>query len=189
MTRPQPSPDLPFESELGAYLASLPSEVDLDVDRLRERFPEHVERIEDLLPVLAAVREALGEPARVSERIEAAYGPGSDPQLSLDPDERAEDGSGSAELLDRLSHQAPEDGRYEPLGEVARGGMGVVFRVWDADLRRRLAMKVLLPKRKAALDDPAERSRTLSRFLEEATDHGSARPPRRRARPRTGDRP
>ncbi|MBK7875282.1 MAG: SUMF1/EgtB/PvdO family nonheme iron enzyme [Planctomycetes bacterium] len=56
------------------------------------------------------------------------------------------------------------------MGEVGRGGMGAVLKIWDEDLRRTLAMKVVLGK-----DDPAKPgstpsvdSRTLGRFLEEA---------------------
>ena len=33
--------------------------------------------------------------------------------------------------------------RYQVRGEVARGGMGGVLQVWDRELRRTLAMKVL----------------------------------------------
>ncbi|MGF1583409.1 MAG: tetratricopeptide repeat protein [Gemmataceae bacterium] len=45
----------------------------------------------------------------------------------------------------RLSKPTPNRvGRYDVLGEVARGGMGVIWRVHDLDFDRHLAMKVLL---------------------------------------------
>ena len=50
----------------------------------------------------------------------------------------------SGELLERLSKHAPKEPRYKLLGEVARGGMGAILRVWDEDLQRPLAMKVVL---------------------------------------------
>jgi len=62
--------------------------------------------------------------------------------------------------------------RYEVVEEVARGGQGIIYRVWDGDLRRHLAMKVVLGK---ATDggtgtpgEPAVNARSLGRFLEEA---------------------
>ncbi|MCB9872313.1 MAG: protein kinase [Planctomycetes bacterium] len=48
------------------------------------------------------------------------------------------------------------------LGEIARGGMGIVLRVRDGDLRRKLAMKVVRDEGAAA------DARTIGRFLEEA---------------------
>ena len=36
--------------------------------------------------------------------------------------------------------------RYEPKGELARGGMGLIFRSRDTDLGRDVAMKVLHPR-------------------------------------------
>jgi serine/threonine-protein kinase len=41
-------------------------------------------------------------------------------------------------------------GRYQVQGEIARGGMGAVYRVHDPDCNRTLALKVLLPQHQGA---------------------------------------
>jgi len=69
-------------------------------------------------------------------------------------------------------------GRYETLGEIARGGMGIIFKVQDAEMRRTLAMKVLMgeifqPDGSLA----AEGSVRTSRFLEEAQVTGQLEHP------------
>ncbi len=71
-------------------------------------------------------------------------------------------GPGDAELGDVV----PRGTRYRVRRVVGRGGMGSVLEVWDGDLRRRLAMKVLLRHGGAGGGQVDER--TLSRFLEEA---------------------
>jgi len=55
-------------------------------------------------------------------------------------------------------------------GRIGRGGQGAVYEVWDQDLSRRLAMKVVLGKDegRASTDTPPVDPETLSRFLEEA---------------------
>ncbi len=58
------------------------------------------------------------------------------------------------------------DRRYVPQGELARGGMGAVFKVWDRDLGRTLAMKVLLDERGSGRGQSGEEN--LARFLQEA---------------------
>ncbi|MFH2002964.1 MAG: serine/threonine-protein kinase [Planctomycetota bacterium] len=75
--------------------------------------------------------------------------------------------------LEHGDFMAPLSGRrlkgtkYRLIREVARGGMGAVFKVWDANLRRPLAMKMLLRKKSRSADPPSK-TNPLIRFLEEA---------------------
>ena len=75
-----------------------------------------------------------------------------------------------AALLSRLSSRGPAYRRYRQEGELARGGQGVVLRVWDEDLHRGLAMKLMLAKdgSRGRPDDRPASDRSLGRFLEEA---------------------
>ncbi len=75
--------------------------------------------------------------------------------------------------LDRLATRPPSWDRYLDEGEFARGGMGSIRRIWDEDLRRTLAMKVLLEassEEQEAESGGSEGSlgRRVARFLEEA---------------------
>ncbi|HEX5050276.1 MAG TPA: serine/threonine-protein kinase [Planctomycetota bacterium] len=58
-------------------------------------------------------------------------------------------------------------GRYVAQRELGRGGMGEVIQVWDRELRRPLAMKVL-PRLHAAGSDGRSERDAVVRFLEEA---------------------
>ncbi len=74
------------------------------------------------------------------------------------------------ETLERLERTATARRRYRLLGEVAQGGQGVILRVWDEDLRRTLAMKVVLGAGgyRSSGKTPPVKPRTLGRFLTEA---------------------
>ncbi len=75
----------------------------------------------------------------------------------------------TSELLRRLVAREPLTERYRLKDEVGRGGMGVVFKVEDVDLRRSLAMKAIhgRPPRDQGSDGATTKS-LLARFLEEA---------------------
>ncbi len=66
--------------------------------------------------------------------------------------------------------QHDSEGRYIVLGEIARGGVGVVMRSRDVDLGRDVAMKVLR-------DEFAENEDVLQRFIEEAQIGGQLQHP------------
>lgn len=72
------------------------------------------------------------------------------------------------DLIAQLAAKGPQDSRYELQGEVARGGMGAIIKIWDKELQRNLAMKLILGREadgSSGLDvTPAK----LARFLEEA---------------------
>jgi serine/threonine-protein kinase len=61
-------------------------------------------------------------------------------------------------------------GNYQVMGEIARGGMGVILKSHDTDLGRDVAMKVLLPEH-------AQRDMVLQRFVEEAQIGGQLQHP------------
>ncbi|HEX5052628.1 MAG TPA: protein kinase [Planctomycetota bacterium] len=68
----------------------------------------------------------------------------------------------------RGSSNEPQPSRYRLEGEIARGGMGAILKVWDTDLHRALAMKVILGEEELRIDDGSTAEIRLSRFLEEA---------------------
>ena len=109
-----------------------------------------------------------------------------DPGISLSPEPAAEsarasgdepDSTSSSKLLEQLAGGEHRISRYKLKGEIDRGGMGAILRVWDDDLRRLIAMKVILGRESAKEAEHATStgpraedvdSRTLARFLEEA---------------------
>jgi Protein kinase domain len=132
--------------------------------------PAHADRLNDLRSMQEELDRALraaGLTGSLAERLKSLHGSEVDPRVEL---EHEEFGDFTETLLGRLSGRAPASGRYHLKGEVARGGMGAVLRVWDEDLRRHLAMKVLLGKGQAEPrgDTPPVDKRQLARFLEEA---------------------
>ncbi|NOT29772.1 MAG: serine/threonine protein kinase, partial [Planctomycetes bacterium] len=96
--------------------------------------------------------------------------------MSQPPDPRAHPASvgnlpegvdSTAFILERLQAHGAKHTRYAQRGELARGGMGLILRVWDEDLRRELAMKVVLGAAGQAAGDEIP-PKVLGRFLEEA---------------------
>jgi WD40 repeat protein len=73
-------------------------------------------------------------------------------------------------VVEHLRSKSAGSTRYERQQEIARGGMGAIVRVWDSDLRRTLAMKVMLgfDEAPAIGSSAASKERRVARFLDEA---------------------
>ena len=117
----------------------------------------------------------------LAAKLRARYGCDLDPRIDLAAEprpaalspssERSPTGAGAtSEVLHRLGERSAAASRYRLAGEIARGGMGAILEVYDEDLRRRLAMKVILERRAPSDGDGSSRvdPTTLARFLEEA---------------------
>ncbi len=137
---------------------------------------------ENALRAMKARWDAI-EPNRVAEttpladRLREKFGDSVDLGVSISEDEKKSAGKQS-KLVEQLRKSGPSGARYRLLGEVARGGMGAILKIWDDDLRRALAMKVVLCKDDSSTGEtPSIDPKTLGRFLEEAQITGQLEHP------------
>ena len=139
------------------------SEQEAFVRRIQEENTELAKSVAELLRQGGRVPP---EPGSFAKKLEERYGSEADPQISLEGESEGSDFA--SEIVQRLAGRGETYGRYRLKGEVARGGQGAILRVWDEDLRRNLAMKVVLGKGEPTGETPHIDSKTLGRFLEEA---------------------
>ena len=155
----------------GEYLGRLAAGEDLDLEEFADDHPAHRDSLLELLRIdefLSAARSSSAD--SLPERIRKRFGAHADPHVTLERESTGSPSDFSSEVLQRLAERHGAFGRYRIKGELARGGQGSVLRVWDEDLRRSLAMKVILVDGNGRKDGatPEVDSRTLARFLEEA---------------------
>jgi len=132
--------------------------------------PQHATQLRQLhsgYEAASRLRQRAVEPS-LADRLDRQFGEGVNPNVSLGGEPTSDSGPQS-KLLERLRAEGTRGTRYKLLGEVARGGMGAILKIWDGELRRTLAMKVVLGRGEQATGDtPAVDPKTLGRFLEEA---------------------
>ena len=162
----------PSERAAELFLRELASSPELTA-RLERLCAEHPEVSDDLRALAQDWRrlESVIEPQgllRILRRVPRAAQAGASGGASSVAERRA------GELLSALALGSLQH-RYEVKDEVARGGQGLIYRVWDASLRRELAMKVLLERHRAG--DREEASRSLLRFLRRRTSAASSTTP------------
>jgi eukaryotic-like serine/threonine-protein kinase len=114
----------------------------------------------------------LPEPGRRGSAAHAAHADDARRALPWFAGAQRDDASLSAAVQPRAAaqdmalHPGLRSGRLQDEGEIARGGMGSVHRLYDHTLRRRIAMKVLDPR---LAIDPEH----LQRFVDEARITGA----------------
>ncbi len=121
--------------------------------------------LHELIPLEVYYRRKAGEDPR-REAYEQRF-----PNLAFSweatpPDEAAR----AADIHAGGAAEMPVVPGYKILGELGRGGMGIVYRAFDPDLRRELAIKVF-PRKQRGTPDPE------SRFLAEAQLMGQLQHP------------
>ena len=164
------------------YLRRLEIDPDSDFESFRGENAAHSADLTRLLTEyerVSGILEQLTPTASFSARLRQHYGEGVDPGISLSGEgggqrPKPSTGTGSRpsdRMLSRLAAQNPSTTRYDLRREIARGGMGAIMEVWDKELRRTLAMKVVLGSKTHADSSQSSEEvaeRRLSRFLEEA---------------------
>ncbi len=111
------------------------------------------------------------EPGRTSVFTELAESIGGIPHVLLRDTDLGEEPSPVVKpSSSELPGAADRSGRYQFLGEIARGGMGAVLRGRDSELGRDLAIKVLLESHR-------EKPELIRRFVEEAQIGGQLQHP------------
>jgi serine/threonine protein kinase/formylglycine-generating enzyme required for sulfatase activity len=140
------------------YLDLRERDPSLSFDAFCARHPAHADDLRKMFAGWQLAQQAPDAKGSFAARLKERFGSHADPQVSLDP---GADAPVDPTLLDALKSRGPASSRYHLKGQVAKGGMGVILRVWDEDLRRHLAMKVML-------SDADGSDARLSRFLEEA---------------------
>lgn len=167
----------PAEAALLEYLAQRDEPQALDLDAFcaaRPALAAELRRRHDEWLKLAALVGDLRAHTTLQARLARHFGPGLDPAVALQPDEGAT--GAPSEIPKRVARQGA---RYELRAEIARGGMGVIVKVWDRDVRRHSAMKVALSRTREGAPDPTKPADRLviARFLEEAQITGQLEHP------------
>jgi serine/threonine protein kinase/formylglycine-generating enzyme required for sulfatase activity len=146
------------EDLLLEYLDARERDASLTFDAFCAKHPAEANDLRNVFLGWQLAQQADGAKRSLAQKLKERFGSQADPGISL---EHGADADVDPALLDALKSRGPSSSRYRLKGEVAQGGMGVILRVWDEDLRRHLAMKVMLDEQEGAAS-------RLSRFLEEA---------------------
>src|SRR5258708_2949683 len=107
---------------------------------------EHLRRLHGI----GALAQSLAGSAPFHHSLREVFGEEVEVKLTLDDDELPPEDD-HATLVDPTAQPPPDSppgapaaNRYALQGEVARGGMGIIYKVRDRELNRTLAMKVML---------------------------------------------
>ena len=159
------------EAKFAEFLRMKAENLNVSFEVLCAKNPDDATALRVLYSIYDEGRSAAENPT-LGSRLEKFFGATVVERTALEsvaspPDDAAAPGGNPPrEALPLGGHRREDGARYDMKEELARGGMGIILRVWDRDLNRQIAMKVLPP---GARGSPAGAlPEHLPRFLEEA---------------------
>ena len=140
-----------------------------DFCRLRPKLSDELQRLQNEWNRATNLFDRFGSAPTLSDRLRSTFGERIELDISLE-EEDDDSSSSSSRVMERLSKPGGLSKNYRSRSLVARGGMGAILSVWDEDLRRTLAMKIVLGRNEEpdATGTPDVGDNQLVRFLEEA---------------------
>ncbi|MFT5286335.1 MAG: serine/threonine protein kinase, partial [Planctomycetota bacterium] len=137
--------------------------------RLRPNLTGQLQKLRDDWERATELFHKFGGAPTLTDRLKSTFGERIDLDISLEDDEE-DSSSSSSRVMQRLAKPGGLSKNYRSKNLVARDGMGAILSVWDEDLRRTLAMKIVLGRDEEASDEgtPQVGENQLVRFLEEA---------------------
>ena len=134
-------------------------------DSLDDFLNRTIEQFEELSTDFPELQLTLGQLRSLKSRQDSIAASADAPTIDVKPGELDSAGSAAAgeagtSLDDEVKVPAREK-NYDVREEVGRGGMGKIVKVWDQELNRFLAMKLIL-------DGTANDPERMSRFIQEA---------------------
>jgi serine/threonine protein kinase/formylglycine-generating enzyme required for sulfatase activity len=146
------------------------------LEELCAAHPEHANIYEELHRQWARARQLLDLGLRAPETLSVDLGKLVDDVVGQreDAGERGSSETANEEVYSELRERLDPTTRLEVKGEMARGGMGAVLSVFDKNLRRDMAMKVMLKQSDVRSEGS---TRAMARFLDEAQITGQLEHP------------
>ena len=182
MTRMPEAGDTPerevAEELFTAHIAELEEGGEARLEQLCDEHPEHADHLRELYTEWRSVDDLFKKVIPDRGTITADLAPLLGSIVGKHKEGSRESSSSSLAALEAIRARLESDERYDVQEEFARGGMGAILRVFDRNIRRNMAMKVMLDRGlPGETKDSAVNTRAMGRFLDEAQITGQLEHP------------
>ncbi|MCH2106712.1 MAG: bifunctional serine/threonine-protein kinase/formylglycine-generating enzyme family protein, partial [Planctomycetes bacterium] len=161
-----------------AHIAELDEGGEERLEELCEEHPAHAESLRELYAEWRSVDDLFQKVIPDRGTITADLAPLLGSIVAGRGEGSSAESSSSQAALEAIRERLASEGRYDVQDEFARGGMGAILKVFDRNIRRDMAMKVMLDRGLPGdSKESALNTRALGRFLDEAQITGQLEHP------------